>query len=208
MTAKSGHFWQQQFGKLFPWGRLFAERRNFESGYFPVEAQFVHEYVTGPSSILVIGSGNGREARPISRDGHRIVCIDIGSLYLLAGRQMFATEGVRDVDFVQADMYDLPFAPGAFDFIFFTLYSSARDRRWRALSEVHRLLRPSGHVMVMACNLDRLENSETGEAFVIDSPEDLRADIAGCPARFEMLSSDRPADRDEYLYAILKPLTP
>ena len=61
--------------KVLPWGKLFAERDNFEFGYSKEEGRLVSEYLQKkPSDVLVIDSGNGREARPICRD--RVISVE------------------------------------------------------------------------------------------------------------------------------------
>ena len=110
------------FLKLSPWGLLFAEHSNLKAGYFSQERYLVTKYLKEKLNILIIGSGNGREAFPVCHDGHRIVCMDTGLLYLMAGKQFFAKENVRNIYFVQADMAQFPFNEKSFDFIFFSLY--------------------------------------------------------------------------------------
>ena len=49
--------------KVLPWGKLFAERDNFEFGYSKEEGRLVSEYLQKkPSDVLVIDSGNGRDS--------------------------------------------------------------------------------------------------------------------------------------------------
>ena len=139
----------QRLGREMPWGPPFAERRNFEWGYFTLERHFVDKYLKKPSSVLVIGSANGREARPIAADGHRIVCVDIGFLYVKGGSILCTREGLGNIHFLQADMHALPFAIDTFDFIFFSIYPAAGTRRFEVLHKVRDTLRPGGTVILL-----------------------------------------------------------
>ena len=139
----------ESLDKEMPWGSLFAERCNFESGYIALERYFVDKYLKKPSSVLVFGSGNGREARPIAWNGHRIVCFDIGFLYVKSGAVFCAREGLQNIHFLQADMYALPFAGEAFDFVFFSIYGVAGEWRFDVLRRVREILRPGGMVMIV-----------------------------------------------------------
>jgi ubiquinone/menaquinone biosynthesis C-methylase UbiE len=194
------------FHKTFPWGPPFARRANFEAGYLDAEDRLVTRYLAPHSDVLVLGSGNGREARPICRKGHRIVCVDIGFLYLVSGHRLFASEGVRDVAFVQADVERLPFVEPSFDFVFFSFYSGLKDRRFDVLRRLARFLRRDGALLLGVCT-PRYEDlyrhgypSTHGWAFISDA-EQLREEVAPCG--FELLESKVDPFRPEYRYSIL-----
>jgi SAM-dependent methyltransferase len=186
-----------------PWGPEFGRRRNFEGGYFTVERQFVEKYLKKPSSVLVFGSGNGREARPIAGDGHRIVCFDIGFLYVKGGSLLCAREGLGNIHFLQADMYALPFASETFDFVFFTLYSVAGERRFEVLHSIREILRPKGIVLLITLTplYRRLLTPDT----VLLSEEEMAEEIvnmARCGFRFHESSVD--PIRNGYRFAVLE----
>ena len=52
--------------KLFPWTNAYGTCDNFAGGYFTKEAELVDKYLINVDDVLVFGSGNGREARPIT----------------------------------------------------------------------------------------------------------------------------------------------
>ena len=176
-----GARFQESLVKGMPWGFLFAERRNFEYGYFTTEGHFVEKYLKKPSSVLVFGSGNGREARPIAGDGHRIVCFDTGFLYVKGGSILCTREGLKDIHFLQADMYALPFARETFDFIFFSMHSVAGSRRFEVLHRIREILRPGG--MVMLTTLTPLYPR-------LPTPETVFKNIERCGFRFLESSID------------------
>ena len=191
----------------FPWGMVFAKRANFESRFFSEEKRLVARYLQPHSDVLVLGSGNGREARPICHRGHRIVCADVGALYLVYGQKLFSTEGVEDIAFLQANVTALPFANREFDFVFFSFYSSQGDRRFEVLEGIHRIMRPGGCLLLTAC-APRYQEMYKEACLPMDgwtfipSVEQLRQEVAPCG--FELLESEVDPIRPEYRFAMLK----
>ena len=76
--------------------------------------------------------------------------MDISNIYLKAGKILFASEGVQNVNFAQADTKHLPFVDDSFDFVFFSIsiYSSLGKYRFDVLRETHRILRSNGLVLL------------------------------------------------------------
>jgi SAM-dependent methyltransferase len=206
MSRSEGRL-QQIFARELPWGPLFARRANFESGYLQEEGRLVAKYLKPKSDVLVLGSGNGREARPISQDGHRIVCADVGFLYLVSGRGLLSGEGVRGVAFLQADAAHLPFRQACFDFVFFSFYSSQAEKRFEVLSGIGKCLKAGGLILLTACTPRYLEMyresplNTDGWAFV-SSAEQLCAEVSTCG--FELLDGALDPGRPEYRCALLR----
>ena len=198
-----GVLFRESLARGMPWGPLFAERRNFEYGYFTVEGHFVEKYLKKPSSVLVFGSGNGREARPIARAGHRIVCFDIGLLYVKGGSVLCTREGLENIHFLQADMYALPFAKETFDFVFLSMYCVAGKRRFEVLSRVRETLHSGGMVMLTTLTplYARLPTPDTVLLAEEEMDEEIKK-IEGCGFRF--LESRVDPSRNEYRKAVLE----
>jgi len=190
--------------QIFPWGGLFATRENFEYGYLTQEGRYyVAKYLPPASDVLVLGSGNGREARPIRRKCNRIVCLDIGLGYLLSGRMLFTMEKVSNVSFVQADVANPPFAKKCFDFIFFSFYSVVRDKRFDIMREIRQILRPDGILLLSNCTSEYVTKWRTGYDWaLIDDVEQLRQEVSSCG--FELLESAVDPKRAEYRCSVLK----
>jgi len=189
--------------KGFPWGTLFAKRSNFEWGYLIEERRLVDKYLEPSNDVLIIGSGNGREARPICLCSKKIVCMDLGLSYLKSGRNLFTVEGKQNVQFVQADMTQLPFSEGSFDFIFFSLYSYAAERRFGVLSDIHRVLRPNGFVLLGAWTpLYRMKHALTDGEIWMANEKQLRQEVSSCG--FDLLESAVDPARPEYRISIMR----
>ena len=203
MTYKPNHRLEELMRKACPWSMYYAERSYFEAGYFAEEGRLVDKYLKRPSDILVLGSGNGREARPICRDGHRIICMDRGSLYLVSGQKLFASEEIQNVRFIQADVANLPFAGCCFDLVFFSLYSIHGERRFSIMNDIRRCLRKEGLVLLTVCTpLYGKLRPELDDWAWVSSVEQLCQEVSSCG--FELLESavDRP--RPEYRFSMLR----
>jgi ubiquinone/menaquinone biosynthesis C-methylase UbiE len=191
--------------KDIPWGLLFASRGNLDYGYFSAEEHLVAKYLKPSSQVLVIGSGNGREALPICHQAERVVCIDIGRVYLMSGQQLFRDKGVKNTYFLQADMCHLPFAKGSFDFIFFSLYSFAGESRFEVLKNIRSILRPKG-LILLCCDTPlykKIYGSKVPKEVVfISSAQKLKREISSCG--FELLETVVGKTRPEYRFAMLR----
>lgn len=193
----------KSIGRQFPWGQIFALSRNFRSGYFDEEARLVAKYLRPNSNVLIIGSGNGREARPICRGTSTVICMDIGLIYLLSGRHLFARENISTIRFVQADMTFIPFASESFDFVFYSLYSYAGSCRYLVLQNIHRILSSGGLVLMMACTPVYWSKYPKEEGwFTVNSAVALRQDVISCG--FDVVESEVDLNRSEYRISLLK----
>jgi len=83
---------------------------NFKAFIAPLPADFFKGKLG-----LDIGCGAGRHARQASKKGAEIVAVDLSQAVDVAQHSNIDNELVH---IVQADIYDLPFSPGIFNFIF------------------------------------------------------------------------------------------
>ena len=115
------------------------------------ETEVLNRYGISSGRILVLGSGWGREAIVLARNGLTVVGVDTNLPALRKSQQLAATLGLR-VCFHQADFLQLPYALASFDYVLLgsTMYSSVpgsmRRRAW--LAALCRLVRPNGLVIL------------------------------------------------------------
>lgn len=139
------------------------EWTRFEDGRTPstsleVHREYLRRYVRAGDRVLDIGAGPGRFTIELARLGADIVVADIspGQLELNQGRLVDAGLEDRVVDRIVADVTDLSgFDDDAFDAVvcFGGPVSYAHERSEDAVSELVRVTRPGGHVLLSVMSL-------------------------------------------------------
>ena len=114
--------------------------------------------LSGGDAVLDLACGAGRHLRWMREGSLRAVGLDLSRPLLLTAR-----EADPAVHLVQADMRALPFAPKRFTAVtsFFTSFGyfrSDQDDR-RVLSEVRRVLRDGGHLLLDFLNAQRVRET-------------------------------------------------
>ena len=111
---------------------------------FQVKTGFTPEQLRG-KRVLDVGCGMGRFSDVASRWGASVVAIDLSRAVDAAQRNIGARE---NVSIAQANIFDLPFREGTFDFIFSigVLHHTPNTRA--AFDNLPRLLRTDGKIAV------------------------------------------------------------
>ena len=94
--------------------------------------------------VLDVGCGMGRFADIASRWGAHVVGIDLSLACEVAARNL----ADRNASFFQADVFNLPFAPESFDFIYSVGVLHHTPDCERAFKALPRLLKPGGRVAI------------------------------------------------------------
>ncbi len=188
--------------KLFPWTTMFATKANFESGYFAKEGELVSKYLKNGDNVLICGSGNGREARPIVHKANRIVCFDYGLGYLLAGKKLCESQEIKNVHFLLADVLHLPFHSASFDFIFFGTFSSLKENRLMVMNDIYKLLRRDGFVLV-CCYLPWAPKAIRYGFPTYKDVIGLEKEVT--QYKFNLVEGGQDPEHNRYIFAILSP---
>lgn len=130
-------------------------------GYDPDEAQRLRDqaqtleellhgdtaYPAG-SRVLEAGCGVGAQTVPLARrsPGARITAVDLSAASVAAARARVAAAGLTNVEFYQADIFALPFAPGSFDHVFVCFVLEHLVNPVLVLQALRPLLRPGGTI--------------------------------------------------------------
>ena len=104
--------------------------------------------------VLDAPCGFGRHSHPLARAGYKVTGVDRSGALLEEARRR--GDGPA---FVQADYRELPFADASFDTalnLFTSLGYLGDDEDARALTEIHRVLRPGGRLVIETMHRDRL----------------------------------------------------
>ena len=84
------------------------------------------------------------------RESGSVVGMDMAGAALEAARERAHERGLANVEFLQGDVHDLPFADGGFDRVTCRMGVMFFADLAKALGEVHRVLKPGGRVALLA----------------------------------------------------------
>jgi ubiquinone/menaquinone biosynthesis C-methylase UbiE len=136
---------------------------NYVHGYTEREAQrlreqalileeLLHGEIDYPaqSKVLEPGCGVGAQTAILARRNPEaeIVSIDKSEVYLSQAEEFIRSRGIANVVFEKADLLKLPFAEGEFDHVFVCFVLEHTDDPQQALSEIKRVLKPEGTVVL------------------------------------------------------------
>ena len=124
------------------------------------------------SLVLEAGCGVGAQSLTLARrsPGARFESIDLSAASVEAARRRVMAEGVRNVVFRQADLFDAPFAEASFDHVFVCFVLEHLARPADALRALVRLLKPGGTMTLI--------EGDHGSTFFHPDCADARAAIA------------------------------
>jgi ubiquinone/menaquinone biosynthesis C-methylase UbiE len=117
------------------------------------------------SRVLEAGCGVGAQTITLARNSlHvRIVSLDVSANSLAQAQAKAAAVGLANVEFIQADIFNLPFDRGAFDHVFVCFVLEHLAQPVEALITLKLLLRPGGTITV-------IEGDHGSAYFYPDSP--------------------------------------
>ncbi len=107
--------------------------------------------------LLDVPCGFGRHSIPLAETGYRVTGVDRSQVLLEEAQRRAA--GDRRPQFVHADYRELPFPDASFDAalnLFSSLGYLGDEEDTRALTEIHRVLRPGGRLVIETMHRDRL----------------------------------------------------
>ena len=109
---------------------------------------------TNQSRVLDVGTGHGIRARLMADDfsGVEVVGVDRSPELLVSARGR--NRDVPGLSFVEADVYEMPFPNGSFDFVYARLLFMHLTDPLRAVREMKRVLRPGGRILIEDADRD------------------------------------------------------
>ena len=102
------------------------------------------------SLVLEVGCGTGAQTVTLARNssGARIIAFDHSASSLEQARARVSAAGFDNVEFRQADLFDLPFEAESFDHVFVCFVLEHLTNPVEALEVLRRLLKPGGTITV------------------------------------------------------------
>ncbi len=158
----SAQHWEAEAARWVAWART----PGHDAYWYYREAFFAIVPPAGRAT-LEVGCGEGRVARDLAAQGHRVSAVDL--TWTLIG---LAAETDATSAYVRADAAALPFRDDTFDLV--VSYNSLQDvdDMPRVVHEIARVLAPSGHLCACVVHplLDagRFNNREPVAPFVIE----------------------------------------
>lgn len=93
--------------------------------------------------ILDVAAGTGTSSVPLAKAGALVTALDLSSGMIEEGRRRHP-----EIEFVQGDATELPFAEGTFDAVTTSFGLRNMQSPKAALSEFHRVLKPGGRLLI------------------------------------------------------------
>jgi SAM-dependent methyltransferase len=116
-------------------------------------AELLHHDTSYPAGSRVLEAGCGVGAQTVTLARHspeaRITSIDVSAGSLAAAARKAEAVGITNVDFRQADIFDLPFESESFDHVFVCFVLEHLARPVAALEILRGMLRPGGTITVI-----------------------------------------------------------
>jgi SAM-dependent methyltransferase len=137
---------------------------NYVHGYDPRETErlqdqagtlveLLHNDTSYPegSTVLEAGCGVGAQTLTLAQrsPGARFTSIDISAESVAEAKRCADAAGLGNVQFQQADLFDLHFAPESFDHVFVCFVLEHLSRPVEALAILRRVLKPGGSITVI-----------------------------------------------------------
>ena len=116
-------------------------------------AELLHSDTAFPaaSRVLEAGCGVGAQTITLARNSPQaaITSVDISGASVAEARRRVAAAGLTNVEFQQADIFHLPFAPHSFDHVFVCFVLEHLARPVEALHVLKNLLKDGGTITVI-----------------------------------------------------------
>ncbi len=117
------------------------------------------ERIPPQSNVLEVAPGPGYFAIELAKLGdYQITGLDISETFVKIASANAVKEGMR-VDFRQGNAAKMPFADDVFDFLLCRAAFKNFSEPVRALEEMHRVLKPGGHALIIDLRRDASKQS-------------------------------------------------
>jgi ArsR family transcriptional regulator len=147
---KTRAFFDSVAGRM---GRDYVPGKSWKS----VAEAFLH--LMPPVIVADLGAGDGSFALLLAQSAKRVLAVDTSDKMLEVGRDLAARHGVRNIEFRQGDMEELPIDSASIDVVFFSQSLHHALHPERAIGEAHRILVPGGRLILLDLAKHRFEEA-------------------------------------------------
>jgi ubiquinone/menaquinone biosynthesis C-methylase UbiE/DNA-binding transcriptional ArsR family regulator len=112
-----------------------------------------------PMTIADLGAGEGAFALLLAQRARKVIAIDNSPRMIEVGREQAQRNHVKNIEFRQGDMEEVPIKSGAVDLVFFSQSLHHALHPERALAEAARILSPQGRVVILDLIQHRFEEA-------------------------------------------------
>lgn len=148
--SKSEEFWNKSANKYDRTEERFEQIHQ-------TSRECAKKHLKDSDIVLDYGCGTGTTACELASHVTEIQGIDISGRMIELSKEKAAANGVENVNFAQADIFDEVYRKGSFDVILaFNMLHTVPDPQ-RVISRVHELLKPEGSfISVTPCLRDKM----------------------------------------------------
>ncbi|HUS08294.1 MAG TPA: metalloregulator ArsR/SmtB family transcription factor [Bryobacteraceae bacterium] len=144
---------------------VLRKRQDKMRGYFDdLAGKFGKHYVPGrswkglaeallqllpPMTIADLGAGEGTLAQLMAVRAVKVIAVDHSEKMVQYGADLAAKHGIRNLEYRQGDLEDLPIENSSVDLAFFSQALHHAHHPERAVAEAARILRPGGRILIL-----------------------------------------------------------
>jgi len=106
--------------------------------------------IDSKKNILEVGCGYGRACFFLRENGYKVIGVDVDRAQINLAKQEKKSRGIREITFLLNDAQNLCFPDSFFDAVTMlgVLTLASKSERFRIVSEVERVLKTHGHVLI------------------------------------------------------------
>ena len=112
-----------------------------------------------PMVIADLGAGEGAFSLLLAERAIRVIAVDTSARMIEVGREEVLRNEVKNVEFRQGDMEEIPIGDAEVDLVFFSQSLHHALHPARALDEAWRILKPGGRIVILDLSRHRFEEA-------------------------------------------------
>jgi ubiquinone/menaquinone biosynthesis C-methylase UbiE len=102
-----------------------------------------------PMLIADLGAGEGTFSQLLAQRAKKVIAVDNSEKMVEYGTELARKHGVKNLQYRQGDLEDVPIRAGSMDLAFFSQALHHATHPQRAVAEAWRILKPGGRIVVL-----------------------------------------------------------